>query len=222
MLRELPRRGKRRTPSPKPKKSKDRAANSRHLKQREHILRHAAKRFAEAGYAVTTMDVLSEVTEMNKASLYYYFGSKRDILFELSKISIAGGMQRALPATRMKSARDGLVHLIESGVQTLAAHENESRIFQQENPYYKQIFSTAQYKELVELQRRYMKVVYEVLQQGIDSGEFGVVNVRLTGSLLVTWIISSLRFLSYAGPHELAELLTTLLLPGFSGPTISR
>jgi AcrR family transcriptional regulator len=223
VLQEMPpRRGKRRTPSPKPKKSKERAANSRHLKQREHILRHAAKLFADTGYAVTTMDVLSEVTEMNKASLYYYFGSKRDILFELSKVSIAGGMQRALPATRMKSARDGLIHLIESGIQTLAAHENESRIFQQEHPYYKVIFSAPQFKELLELQRRYMKVVYEVLQQGVDSGEFRPVNVRLTGGLLVTWITSSLRFLSVLGPQELAELLTTLLLPGFAAAPAPR
>jgi len=76
VLKEAPRNGKRKTPGRRSKKAVD-ASNSRHAKQREHILRHAAKAFAESGYAVTTMDVLSEVTEMNKASLYYYFGSKR-------------------------------------------------------------------------------------------------------------------------------------------------
>src|ERR1700733_3932379 len=198
---------KRRTASRRSKKPEGSAATSRHGKQREHILRNAAKLFAEAGYAVTTMDVLSEVTKMNKASLYYYFGSKRDILFELSKVAIAEGLQRALPAPRMKSARDGLNHLIEAGVQTLTAHENESRIFQQELPYYSQIFSPAQFRELYDLQRRYMKVVYEVLQQGMDSGEFRVANVRLTGGLLVTWINSTLRFLSTVGHQELTEML---------------
>src|ERR1700676_4714372 len=89
VLKEMTRKGKTRKPTGRPKKSVERGSNSRHLKQREHILRHAAKLFADTGYAATTMDVLSEVTEMNKASLYYYFGSKCDILFEVVKIAIA-------------------------------------------------------------------------------------------------------------------------------------
>src|ERR1700730_4282655 len=160
VLKENSRKGKtRKSAAGRPKKSIERGSNSRHLQQREHILRHAAKLFAETGYAATTMDVLSEVTEMNKASLYYYFGSKCDILFEVVKIAIADGLQRAIPATRMKSARDGITHIIECGIQTLAAHQSESRIFLQEQHYYKQIFSAAQFHELIELQRLFMKVV---------------------------------------------------------------
>jgi TetR/AcrR family transcriptional regulator, cholesterol catabolism regulator len=220
VLKEISRKGKTRKPMSRPKKSVERVSNSRHLKQREHILRHAAKLFADTGYAATTMDVLSEVTDMNKASLYYYFGSKRDILFEIVKIAIADGLQRAIPATRMKSARDGMTHVIECGIQTLAAHQSESRIFLQEQHYYKQIFSTAQFQELIDLQRRYMKVVYEVLQQGIDAGEFHPCNVHLTGGLLVTWITTSLRFLSTDGQDKLTEALTRLLLPALSAVPI--
>ena len=51
--------------------------------KRRHILKHAANLFAETGYAATTMDMLASVTEMNKASLYYYFDSKQQILFAL-------------------------------------------------------------------------------------------------------------------------------------------
>ena len=192
------------------------AANEHHVKQRAHILEHAAKLFAESGYSVTTMDVLSEVTEMNKASLYYYFGSKRDILFEIAKRGIADGLQRSLPATRMKSMRDGLVHLIEAGMQNLFTHQNESLIFQQESPYYEQIFSEAQFRELIELQRRYMKVVYQVLQQGIDSGEFRHFNVNLTGKLLVTWINSCVRYIGSATSEDLTETIVGLLLPGLA------
>jgi AcrR family transcriptional regulator len=200
----------------KQKKAIDGVANEQHAKQRTHILLHASKLFAETGYAVTTMDELSAATEMNKASLYYYFGSKRDILFELSKRAIADGVQRSLPATRMKSMRDGVMHLIEAGLQNLYAHVNESRIFQQESPYYERIFSAVQFRELIELQRRYMKVVYEVLQQGIDSGEFRNLNVNLTGKLLVTWINSSLRYLGSVSQQEITDTLKGLLLPGLA------
>jgi AcrR family transcriptional regulator len=216
VLKHAPRKGRPRKATNRPKKSASPAPNSRHLKQREHILNHAAKLFAETGYAVTTMDTLSEVTEMNKASLYYYFGSKSDILFEISKIAIADGLQRAIPAIRMKSARDGMIHIIECGIQTLVAHQSESRIFQQEQPYYKQIFSGVQFRELIDLQRSYMKVVYQVLQQGIDAGEFRPCNVRLTGAMLVTWIITSLRFLATWGQHEITDALMKLLLPAIS------
>ena len=215
MIQELPKRRRDRALSRKSARPTG-VANEHHAKQRAHILEHAARLFAESGYSVTTMDVLSEVTKMNKASLYYYFGSKRDILFELAKRGITDGVQRSLPATRMKSMRDGVVHLIEAGLQNLFTHQNESIIFQQESPYYEQIFSETQFRELVELQRRYMKVVYHVLQQGIDSGEFRNFDVNLTGKLLVTWINSCVRYLESATPNELTETLVSLLLPGLA------
>jgi AcrR family transcriptional regulator len=209
------RRRRERAPTRKSKRPTG-AANEHQVKQRAHILEHAARLFAESGYSVTTMDVLSEVTEMNKASLYYYFGSKRDILFEIAKRGITDGLQRSLPATRMRSMRDGVVHLIEAGMQNLFTHQNESLIFQQESPYYEQILSDAQYRELIDLQRRYMKVVYQVLQQGIDSGEFRDSNVNLTGKLLVSWINSCVRYLGSATPEELTAIMIGLLLPGLA------
>jgi hypothetical protein len=55
-----------------------------------------------------------------------------------------------------------------------------------------------------------MKIVYEVLQQGIDAGEFRNVNVRLTGSLLINWINSALRFLPTLSQQEISRRSLTI------------
>ena len=201
---------------PRPRRSaRASAAGSDHqIKQRAHILSHAAKAFAEHGYAATTMDMLSEVTRMNKASLYYYFDSKQDILFELSRKATQDGYQLSLPAVKMKTGRDGVIHLIETGIRNLYSHLYESRIFQQEFPYFRNILSDEQYRELMELQRNYMKVVYQVLEQGVQSGEFRKLNVRLVGGLFASWMNSSLRFQPTSSQDEITQSLIDLFLPG--------
>lgn len=184
------------------------------IRQRRHILSHAAKLFAETGYAATTMDMLAEVTQMNKASLYYYFGSKQEILFELSRQATLDGIEMALPATKMKTARDGIMHLIQAGVKNMYSRQNESKIIQQEMPYFSQTLTAAQHKELLDLRRQYMKIVYEVIKQGIESGEFRDHNVRLTGILFASWVTSPMQVVSMVSQEEMTQTLVDLFMPG--------
>lgn len=203
--------------SPK-RRPRAQASESEHqLRQRKHILTHASRLFAEMGYAATTMDVLSAETRMNKASLYYYFASKQEILFVLLRDATMAALELSEPARKMRTAVDGVVHLIKSGMKNLYSNIDVSRIFSQEFPYLEQTLSDEQYREVIGLQRSYMKIVYDVINQGIKSGEFREGNVRLIGSLFASWVNAPLRFASSVNMEEMSAILADLFLKGLEG-----
>ncbi len=194
------------------------ASESEHqLRQRKHILTHASLLFAEMGYAATTMDMLSAETRMNKASLYYYFASKQEILFVLLRDATMAALELSEPARKMRTAVDGIVHLIESGMKNLYSNIDVSRIFSQEFPYLAQTLSDDQYREIIRLQRSYMKIVYDVINQGVKSGEFRDGNVRLIGSLFASCVNAPLRFASSVSMEEMSAVLVDLFLQGLAG-----
>ncbi len=182
--------------------------------KRRHILKHAANLFAETGYAATTMDMLASVTEMNKASLYYYFDSKQQILFALLRASIGRAVDAAEPALAADSASDSILHLIRAGVENMYAQLDASRIFMQEFPYLTNTLSKEQFDELMALQRRYQKIVYLVINRGVDSGELRPGNVRLLGSLFTIWINAPLTMAEKVDAEQVIATLSTLSLGG--------
>ncbi len=55
------------------------------FKNKDHILTVASRMFARKGYRATTMEAIAKACGMNKASLYYYFPSKRELYREVLK-----------------------------------------------------------------------------------------------------------------------------------------
>ena len=193
-------------------------ASEHQIKQRKHILFHAAKLFAELGYASTTMDMLAAVTQMNKASLYYYYESKGEVLYWLILEASEEAYELAMPALKMKTARDGIMHLAHVGIKSLYAHFDEQRILMQELPYLSKILSEKQADDIMKVQRSYMKIVYHVIAQGVESGEFVPNNVRLTGSLFVSWLTVPMRFVASMPQKEMAATVANLFLSGIGSP----
>lgn len=181
--------------------------------QRTHILSHAARLFVDLGYASTTMDMLAAAADMNKASLYYYFKNKQEILFSLLKDSAEELLDISSPALGM-APHDALIHLVEQGLKNLYVHRNENRIFLQEIPYLTDTLSRSQFNEIRQMQRRYMKIIYTVIAQGMESGEFRQGDVRLFGQMFASWTSAPIRFLDSVDYREMVETVTQLFLSG--------
>lgn len=54
-----------------------------HDAKREHILKTAARVFAETGYARASMSQLAKDCGISKANIYHYYGSKDALLFDI-------------------------------------------------------------------------------------------------------------------------------------------
>ncbi|MBN2508878.1 MAG: TetR/AcrR family transcriptional regulator [Spirochaetales bacterium] len=73
---------------------------------RERILKVAAEEFAREGFAGARVDVIAEKAQVNKALIYYYFKSKKNLLDILIGILIDKGIGLAKMLTRIDGEVD--------------------------------------------------------------------------------------------------------------------
>jgi len=71
--------------------------------QREAILAHAAKQFAQRGYPATSMYQVAEACGLSKATLYHYFDDKYALLFNICDGHVA--KLEAIVATALAGGR---------------------------------------------------------------------------------------------------------------------
>ncbi len=95
---------------------------------RDHALRRAQARFWRKGYSATSLDDLSDVTDMNKPSLYAAFGNKRT-LYLLTLDDYARGSVAAIQLSldRATPLREGLRRLYDTAIRTYAPGAGPSR-----------------------------------------------------------------------------------------------
>lgn len=159
------------------------------------------------------MDTLANGARMNKASLYYYFKNKQEILFTLLEESAQELLDFSSPALKM-NPREALLHLIEYGLRNLYVHSGENRIFMQELPYLAENLAPAQYGVIRQMQRQYMKIIYTVISTGMKSGEFRQGDVRLFGQMFASWTMAPIRFIGSIDLDEMVATVTQLFMSG--------
>lgn len=144
----------------------------------ERVLVAAAKRFAQYGFAGTSIRDIAADLGINSATLYSHFTSKGDILRELILIGhreldrkigeVLGGVADRDPATRLRALveADALVHMKfhELGkINTTELH----------------LLDPESAAEAIEIRKRWREAGLQILQDGIASGQFTAVDPLL-------------------------------------------
>jgi len=156
------------------------------------ILEAAERVFAQKGYSLATMDNIAREAQFSKATLYRYFDSKRDILFEIILNSFEE-TAKALAKIHEKNidATKKLWEITRSSIQHMRNKRNMSRIFLTEKqllrnilhvfPENRKSLSSPERKFLDEIKatkERMMRILRTILEEGIRSGEFRKMNTR--------------------------------------------
>ena len=185
--------------------------------RRQFIVSEAAKLFAETGYQAATMDQLSAMTGLNKGTIYYYYKSKSDILFDMSVSITERGLKLVAPALKMAHASDGLAHMIDVVVRWINGHRDAVKTYFQESAYFESIFTAEQHEQLRAQQKTMTRTFYAVLEQGRVSGEFRDVDVTETGRLVVGMIMWLYRWPEQElDCDRIVAAITTLLQNGLA------
>jgi TetR/AcrR family transcriptional regulator, cholesterol catabolism regulator len=162
--------------------------------KREFILDTAAGLFAQYGYQATTLDALAEHTRLNKGTLYYYYDSKVEILFDLC-ISTAAAHIEALKATYdIEDPAEALDYAIERTTEWVREHRNRVRVYFQEEYFFPEVFNKTQLRKIREQQRAFMRVLYGLLERGITTERFRPMDVSLVGRLIAGVILWPYRW----------------------------
>jgi AcrR family transcriptional regulator len=183
---------------------------------REDQVRAAALRlFKEKGYHATSMRDIAEEVGINKGSLYSYIRSKEDLLipvFEramgvlLAQIETIATDVSLAPTERLKRAIHAHVTAVADNLDVLTVYLSEWRQL------------AAESLTTVRAQReRYAGLFLQILQDGVQAGEFRVMDTRIVALGLIGMCNYLFRWYRPDGrlfPDQIADELIEMIMQG--------
>jgi AcrR family transcriptional regulator len=176
----------------------------------DRILAAAAQEFAQRGYAGAGVDRIARRARVNKAMLYYHFGSKRDLYRTLLRQSFSTVAGRI----------DGIAHESESAADQIDAVVAVMAAFIEEHPWFPAIMLREVAEGATHLDRETIAAlaavplaIGRIVRHGTERAEFRPVHpvaayLTLIAPLALFFAGANIRRELGAGPIESARSLT--------------
>ena len=182
--------------------------------RRSEISRAAATLIKEKGFNGSSMESLAKKLRIRKATLYYYFSSKQELLFETLIEAVGGALSRVEKITKSDaSSREKLRLFIIDHIESIVDHLEPVTVFIEEGR-----FLQRQYREkYVVMRDRYEKLLRAILTEGMAKGEFRKVDPKITGLAILGMCNWTIRWYNPAGSlsaYDLAVQYTDLIEKG--------
>lgn len=168
------------------------------------ILQGALRCFVENGYHGTSIRKVADRVGLSVPGLYYHHPSKQALLVAIASEAMEDLWIRSLAALEEagSSRTSRLECLVECLVLFHAVRRDSAFIAFSEIRSLEQEARTAH----VGARDRQQNLVYEVLGQGVEAGEFDLAEVRETGIAIVTMCTGVSQWFQIGGPLTAAEL----------------
>ncbi|HWO90009.1 MAG TPA: TetR/AcrR family transcriptional regulator, partial [Gemmatimonadales bacterium] len=189
---------------------------------RERLLAAAARTFAAAGYANTSMRDLARASDMSLAGMYYYVKGKEDLLFQIQKScfeKVLAGARSAVEREHGSEAR--LAAFITHHVTYFATHMAEMKVLAHEA----EALSGPMYAEVQRIKREYVDFALALLGALDGRGAAGRTERQIAAYALfgmMNWIYTWYDPAGPVGADQLAESITRLFLNGYSVEVSAR
>jgi AcrR family transcriptional regulator len=193
----------------------DSTPNNR-AKRRELVAR-AASLFNDVGYHNTSMEDIAESVGLRKPTLYHYFKSKDEILFEIHNemIDLILSRQERRLAEGGGTHADGLRSLMHDIIELMETHPGHLRIFFE---HHREL--PDEYKVTIRGKRnRYRDLISEEIERGVAAGEFREVDIELTTLAVLGLSNWTYQWLHPGGKHDaraVTDYFCDLLLRGIA------
>ncbi len=184
--------------------------------RRQEILRISSRIFREKTYDGTTLQDIADAVGMLKGSLYYYISSKQelfgDIIVEAVKVlneSVEDVYRASLPPVERLKA------IIRAHVKFSVEYQDTAILFLTG----RHIISSMRMVELTRLFGRRDRLLIDTLKEGIDSGAFRQIDVRMA-ALAIVGMCNSVAFWyspsGSASAEDIAETFFSLVHRGLA------
>lgn len=171
--------------------------------RRGEVIDVAARVFHERGYRATTIRDIAAELGFTSAALYYYVGSKQDLLVEISE---QAGARLLESLTRISSLEIPVIErlrlLIHEHLELLIADRAIFSVMLQERSE----LPTEQLAELERGERSYSRLLRQMVAEGVANGELQVRDVRVTTLALLGMLNWALRWYRPDGALSLREI----------------
>jgi len=171
--------------------------------RRSEISRAAATLIKERGFNGSSMESLAKKLRIRKATLYYYFSSKQELLFETLVEAVGGALARVEKIVKSDlSSGEKLRLFIIDHIESIVLNLEPVTVFIEEGRFLRQ-----QYREkYVVMRDQYEKLLRAILKEGMAKGEFRKVDPKICGLAILgmcNWII---RWYNPAGSLSARDL----------------
>ncbi len=187
--------------------------------RRKTIIQEAAHTFQERGYEATTFGLIAERLNTDRASLYYYFGSKQALFQEVVREGAQHTVQIAEAIAALDASADEKLHKAFAAVlETYKSSYPYMQVFFQEHFPVVHEPNDGWSAEAREWSRRYYIAIRQIIQQGADEGTFrltlpvGVTTMGVLGT--VNWAHRWYKPGGSLQPSEIGDGFARMLLNG--------
>jgi AcrR family transcriptional regulator len=159
-----------------------RASRAPESSRADEIRRATLHLFAEKGYAGTTMADIAHAVGIRAPSIYNHVPSKQQLLLEIilgTLDALNAGLEAALSST--PSPREQFRRAFEAHVRFHARHKEEAFVGTRETRSLEGEASAAVLRRSAAYERRFR----ELIQAGVDNGDFVVPSVHLASCALL-------------------------------------
>ncbi|MGY1917025.1 TetR/AcrR family transcriptional regulator [Blastococcus sp. SYSU DS0973] len=182
--------------------------------RREKLIATAASLFEAEGYHQTSMERLADRAGLAKPSLYHYFKSKEEILFEIHLSFIQPLIQRQ--SRRMELGLRPSQILLEAVVDHLEVVAEKPGTLRMFFEHHRELGPDRR-AQMRENRVRYRRLIEETITAGVAAGELRPVDARLTAFALfgmVNWAYKWFQVKGQLSPRETAYFLWDLFMRG--------
>jgi AcrR family transcriptional regulator len=180
---------------------------------RDRIIETSLRLFEAHGYHKVTVNQIVEESETSKGGFYHNFKSKDELLYIIHDQFISYVLEKAQEAyENWDTPTERLNAIVKSFVTMIDLYKPHVTVFYQESLY----LSPEYFKE-IELKRdRYKEIMFKVIQDGIERGEFRqelpvpIVSMSIFG--MVNWIYKWYQEDGRYSIKEIADIYADLIL----------
>ena len=192
-------------------------------RQRDSILRSAARLFRERGFADTGMRDIAAAADLSAANLYHYFDSKNDLLFYCQDRAL-DRMLAAIALARQgsRSAAERLHVVLSAHLQTLLDEIEGATAHLQIDSLPPSLRDV-----IVKKRDRYERALRRIIADGIRRGELvdmdpAVVARAMLGAM--NWTVTWFRPDGPDTPIAVGEMISRFLVRGIAlrSPAVTR
>jgi AcrR family transcriptional regulator len=144
-----------------------------YAERRSELIRVAAEVFRAKGFGAATLNDIAAVFGTDRASLYYYVGSKQELFEECVTLSVSEnvGGAREIAATDA-SPRDKMLALIRLIIESQVTHYPYQYVYIQENMQQVASQEAAWAQTMVERTHELEHVFLDIIAEGVADGSF--------------------------------------------------
>ncbi|MCB2050050.1 MAG: TetR family transcriptional regulator [Novosphingobium sp.] len=147
--------------------------SSDYLAKRAELVEIAAQQFKQSGYRATTLAEIGRKAGLDRATVYYYFGSKEELFREILRTGVDANIRECVRISRDEglSALEKLEAVVRQLMKAYDEHYPHMYVYIQEEMERIASEKSVWAKEIASQTRKFERIVLDLVSQAVRDGE---------------------------------------------------